>query len=533
MSQSVGRRLIGFIVRHRVKLIDLTFIVAAMFVATDLLYRFDVFVSDEAASIGRGAAAHTIESDEFALLGALLSVCMLVFAWRRFREQKRETGRRIAAEQQARQLAMQDPLTGLPNRRQFHEALVAASASPPGADGVHALLMLDLNGFKQINDVYGHPAGDEVLIVVGQRLAASLRTGDLVARLGGDEFAVLATHLASAEAATGVAKRVVSELTSPIMAGSVAHRIETGIGISLFPFPQCSSEEIMRRADVALYKAKTDRRTAVRFFDDEMDRFVREREQMERELRIAIAAEDIYPAFQPLVDLATKRVIGFEALARWNHKKLGEIEPERFIPIAEDCGLIGELGDQLLRRACQAGKEWPGDMTLAFNISPVQLKDQNLGLRVLAILGETGFSPRRLELEITESALVRDLAAAQETLGALRDCGVRIALDDFGTGYSSLYHLRNFKVDKIKIDRSFVADMSSERESAEIVTALVGLGKGLGFTVTAEGIEQTGQQSDLIAKGCQQGQGFLFGEAVSAERAKALLATEKPVRQTA
>jgi diguanylate cyclase (GGDEF)-like protein len=526
MSQSAGRRFIGFIVRHRVKLVDLAFIAAALLVALNLIYQFDIFVTDQRAPV-----ADSIEADEWALCGALLSLSMLVFAWRRFREQKRETRRRIKAEQQARALAMQDPLTGLPNRRQFHEALVAASIAPPRAGGVHALLMLDLNGFKQINDVYGHPAGDEVLIVVGQRLLASVRQGDLVARLGGDEFAILAQHLAGAEAATGVAKRVAAELASPVMTGAVAHRVETGIGMCLFPFAGCSPEEIMRRADVALYKAKTDRRTSARFFDDEMDRFVREREHMERELHKAIAAGDIRPAFQPLVDLATKRVIGFEALARWTHKTLGEIEPDRFIPIAEDCGLIGTLSDQLLRRACRAAMEWPDDMKLAFNISPLQLKDHKLGLRVLAILGETGFSPRRLELESTESALVRDLAAAQETLGALRDCGVRIALDDFGTGYSSLYHLRNFKIDKIKIDRSFVANMATERESAEIVTALVGLGKGLGFTVTAEGIEQSGQQSELIAQGCDQGQGFLFGRALSADAAKALFtSSERPSR---
>jgi EAL domain-containing protein (putative c-di-GMP-specific phosphodiesterase class I) len=247
---------------------------------------------------------------------------------------------------------------------------------------------------------------------------------------------------------------------------------------------------------------------------------------MERELRAAVAAGGIHPEFQPLVDLSTKRIVGFEALARWHHSALGEIPPERFIPIAEDCGLIGNLSDQLLRRACHAAKDWPSDVALAFNISPLQLKDRTLGLRILAILGEAGLSPGRLELEITESALVRDLTAAQETLGALRETGVRIALDDFGTGYSSLYHLRNFKLDKIKIDRSFVGGMASERESAEIVTALIGLGQGLGFTVTAEGIEQSGQQSELIAKGCQQGQGFLYGEAVSAEKAKTLLAGE-------
>jgi predicted signal transduction protein with EAL and GGDEF domain len=310
----------------------------------------------------------------------------------------------------------------------------------------------------------------------------------------------------------------------------VPRRLDSGIGICLFPFKACSAQEVMRRADVALYKAKADRQSSARFFDDDMDRYLREREFMERELRAAIAAEEIRPFFQPLVDLKTKAVVGFEALARWTHRELGDIPPERFIPIAEDAALIGELSDQLLRRACTAAGEWPRHVTLSFNISPVQLRDPTLGLRVLAILGATGLSPRRLEIEITESALVRDLAAAQEAIGALRDAGVRIALDDFGTGYSSLYHLRNFKVDKIKIDRSFIEKMGSERESAEIVSALVGLGRGLGLTITAEGIEQDGQQSDLVDKGCEEGQGFLFGAAVSAAEARKLFEAGAPQR---
>ena len=518
MQKLLAHPIIGFIVRHRVKLLDLSFIALALLVATDFVHEVDVFVAEGAEPV-----ANTIEADEWALLGALLSFCMLIFAWRRLREQKRETQRRIAAEKMARELAMQDPLTGLPNRRQLQESLLAAATTPTRAHGVHALIMLDLNGFKQINDVYGHPAGDEALILVGQRLMKSVRQGDLVARLGGDEFAILAEHLAGAEAATGIAMRIAAELADPISAAQSTHYVETGIGICLFPFPGADAEEIMRRADVALYKAKADGSTTTRFFNEEMDRFVREREYMERELRQAVANGTIFPEFQPLVDLATKQIVGFEALARWHHPELGEIPPERFIPIAEDCSLIGTLSDQLLRRACHAAKDWPPEVTLAFNISPLQLKDRTLGLRILSILGEAGLSPGRLELEITESALVRDLTAAQETLGALRETGIRIALDDFGTGYSSLYHLRNFKLDKIKIDRSFVGGMASERESAEIVTALIGLGQGLGFTVTAEGIEQNGQQSELIAKGCQQGQGFLYGEAVSAERARTLL----------
>jgi len=505
-----------FIIRNRAKLQDAFLVAAAVAVAIYVVYETDfLFVTSRPKSI---------QPEELPLIGMVLSVGLLIFAWRRSREQKRETRMRIAAEQHARELAMLDPLTGLPNRRQFLEQLTAALASPPRAGGAHALLILDLNGFKQVNDVYGHGAGDEVLITVGERLMGAVRHGELVARLGGDEFAVLAQHLAGPEAATSIAFRIIEALETPIQAGDTAHTLGAGIGVAMLPILEGTPEEAMRRADVALYKAKADPRSSLRFFDENMDRHVRERELLERELRAAMGTEDIQPFFQPLVDLKTKKVVGFEALARWTHKELGNIPPDRFIPIAEDSGLIHVLSDQLLRQACRAARTWPETIMLSFNISPVQLTDRTLGLRVLSILGETGLLPTRLEVEITESALVRDIEAAKEVLGSLRDAGVRIALDDFGTGYSSLYHLRNFKIDAIKIDRSFVDRMGVERESAEIVSALVGLGRGLGMTVIAEGIEGNAQDAELQAQGCQQGQGFLFGQAVSAKATEAFFA---------
>jgi diguanylate cyclase (GGDEF)-like protein len=390
--------------------------------------------------------------------------------------------------------------------------------------------MLDLNGFKQINDVYGHGTGDEALIAVGARLLSSLRQGDLVARLGGDEFAILAQHLAGAEAATGVALRVKACLAEPVAISGGRHQIAAGIGISLFPFDACTPEEVMRRADVALYKAKADRETAMRFFDDEMDRHVREREFMERELRAAVSADAIVPLFAPLVDLASKQVVGFEAVAHWSHRELGDVPVDRFIPIAEDSGQIRALADQVLRKACRAARAWPAETILSFDISSVLLKDAMFGLNILAILGESGLAPKRLELALSESSLVRDLEAAQQALGPLRGAGVRVALKDFGTGYSSLYHLRNFKLDKIRIDRRFIATMADERESAAIVNALVGLGKGLGFTITADGIDGVGQEQTLLAKGFQQAQGNSFGKPLTAEAAGILVAPPLHVR---
>jgi EAL domain-containing protein (putative c-di-GMP-specific phosphodiesterase class I) len=253
---------------------------------------------------------------------------------------------------------------------------------------------------------------------------------------------------------------------------------------------------------------------------------VRERDVLEREFRLALASHAIEPFFQPLVDLTTNRIVGFEALARWTHASMGTIAPERFIAIAEDTGLISPLTDQLLRAACMTARNWPEGIFLSFNVSAVELRDRELGPRILAILEHTGLAPTRLEIEITESALVRDLGAARDMLSRLREAGISIALDDFGTGYSSLYHLRNFKLDKIKIDRSFIHNIGAERESAEIVAALIGLGNGLGLTVTAEGIEQSSEEARLLGLGCQQGQGFLFSEAVSARDASALFAAE-------
>jgi diguanylate cyclase (GGDEF)-like protein len=511
-----------FIIRHRTSILDIFLTVTAIAVTAMILLEIDVFATSTES------VARTIETDEIPILAVILSFGMLLFSLRRVREQRRENAKRIAAEQQARVLAMQDPLTGLANRRQFLESLNALIASPPRAS--HAFLLLDLNRFKQVNDLFGHNVGDQVLIVVAQRLLSCVRSGELVARLGGDEFAILAPHLSGAEAATGIANRIIAGLGQPISTGGEMHEVGGAIGVALFPFPGISAPEVMRRADVALYKAKASETSAMRFFDSEMDRHVRERAYLEGELRKAIAAEDIKPAFQPLVDLHSGAVVAFEALARWRHPEMGAIEPERFIAIAEDAGLINKLGDLMLRESCAVACTWPDSVGLSFNISPVQLKDPTLGLRIVGILNDTGLRPNRLEIEITESALVSDLEAAKTMLGALRDAGVRIALDDFGTGYSSLYHLRNFRVDKIKIDKSFIEKMGSERESAEIVSALVGLGRGLGLTVTAEGIEGKEQNAVLMAQGCEQGQGFLFSEAVPGSATQAFFAEARQAK---
>jgi diguanylate cyclase (GGDEF)-like protein len=508
----------ALIMRHRVTIQDAAFVLGII-----LLVGFAAF---EYSFTGAVQEDKRIDFEEMLVLGGLIVISILYLGWRRVRAQEREINRRVAAERRAHELAHTDPLTGLANRRQFEAMLQAAAALPRGPNEVHAVLMLDLNGFKKVNDVYGHGEGDDLLVAIAERLRSAARDRDLVARLGGDEFAALAHHLAGPEAATSVALRILKEFEAPIRIGAHEHQIGSGIGVALIPRDGATADEALRKADIALYRAKSEPHSAIRFFEEEMDQRLRERHTMERELAQAIGTDALRPWYQPIVDLKSNKVIGFEALARWTHSSFGEIPPDRFIPIAESAGLIRDLSERLLRRAATDALAWPDDVTLSFNISPVELKDRTLGLRVLRILGEVGLPPRRLEIEITESAIVQDLEAANETLSALREAGISIAIDDFGTGYSSLHHLRTFKLDKIKIDRSFVHAMNSEAESAAIVRALSGLGNGLGVTMVAEGIEAGDERDTLLRQGCQQGQGFLFSAAVPAEQTQAFFAED-------
>jgi len=511
----------SFIIRHRVSIQDLAIILAGFAVAAYVAFEVDIFENE--GHISR--RQETLELDEILLLGGILAIGLLVFALRRYLEQKRETHRRITAEKKIRELAYEDALTGLANRRQFDEALKAAIASPPRAGASHALYMMDLNGFKRINDVYGHGTGDELLIVVAQRLRGAARQGDLVARFGGDEFAMLAEHLMGPEAATSIALRVIEALGNEIVLGGINHRVGAGIGITLIPHDAGTAEEAVRKADVALYRAKVERRSALRFFEQDMDRLVQEREHLERELRQAVTTGAIIVNFQPSVDLQTQAVVGFEAVPQWIHVELGEIPPERFLPIAEESGLVHELAEHLLRQACAVATSWPEHILLSMDVLPGQLTDRNLSSRIVGILGEYGIPPQRLEMEINESDLVRDLESAQTNFTALRETGVRIALDNFGTGYSSLYHLRNFKLDKIKIDRSYTESIGTRSENAVIVKALIGLGHGLGLTISAEGIADPGQRSELLGSGCEQGQGHLFSAPLPASATTGLFQT--------
>lgn len=506
-----------FMVRHKFRFIDFMLVVAGAALVLYAGLTFDIFAN----SPHHTPAADTLEFDE--LLAVLVILfCGLVWAIHRLLRERKWMAERAAVEKEIRILAFHDPLTDLPNRRQFDDALKTAAASPPSAGTSHGILLLDLNGFKKINDIFGHGAGDEVLIHVAARLSRAVREGDMVARIGGDEFVILAPHLPSAETATGLALRIIEGLQSRIITSAGDHTVGAAIGIALSPQDGSSPAELMRKADIALYRAKEQGVSAMRFFEEEMDARVKERDRLERELRRAIEEDQIRNLYQPLIDLKSGRVRAFESLTRWVHPELGDIAPERFFSIAEDSGLIGLLTDKLLAQACQDACQWPQDIELAFNISPRLLYDDGFPERLLQTLRAASFSPVRLEIEIVESALVRDLGAVQKILGKLQEAGVRIALNGFGTGYSNLYHLRNFKLDRIKIDRRFVEVMEKDHESDAIVRALVGLGSGLGLEVTAEGIKNEEQLRLLIEHGCSQGQGFYYGGALTAADANML-----------
>ena len=322
---------------------------------------------------------------------------------------------------------------------------------------------------------------------------------------------------------TNLARRIGSAVAEPLVIGNVKAELGVGIGIAIAPDNGIHLDELVRRADRALYRAKAAGRSSVRFFEVEMDAHVERRIQLERDLRSAITSSGIVPYYQPLVSLDGNLIIGFEALARWQNGDMGFVPPDVFIPIAEETGLLSALGDQLLRQACVDALAWPDTFTLAFNISPVQLRDPTLGLRILSILGQTGFNPRQLEIEITETALVENIGVAQTVIDHLRQAGVRIALDDFGTGYATLSQLLSFHLDKIKIDRSFVSRLDKSEDSQVIVRAILGLAKGFGLTTTAEGVEDAGQLAYLKANGCAEGQGYLFSKAIPADDIAALI----------
>jgi diguanylate cyclase (GGDEF)-like protein len=419
------------------------------------------------------------------------------------------TERHLAHENIAR-MARHDALTDLPNRLLFREKMEDGLARVQAGEESMAVMCLDLDNFKAINDSLGHPIGDKLLQGVGKRLANILDPKDTIARLGGDEFAILLRQGTSTDAEM-LARRLIDTVCEPIAIDG--HEINTGIsiGIAVAPDNGISGDHLMKCADLALYRAKAEGRNGFRFFETAMDLQMRARHALEVDLRRALAEGEFHLVYQPVVRLDTGETTGMEALLRWTHPERGAIPPVEFIPVAEETRLIMPIGEWVLREACTEAARWPESIRVAVNLSAVQFRNRNLVATVMNALAAAGLSARRLELEITETVLMQEDDTILSMLHQLRGLGVRIAMDDFGTGYSSLGYLRSFPFDKIKIDRSFVSGKCSTAESEAIIRAIAELGTTLGIETTAEGIETT-QQMELVRRaGCTEGQGYLIG----------------------
>jgi diguanylate cyclase (GGDEF)-like protein len=437
----------------------------------------------------------------------------------------RRTAQAIAAgQQELRHLALHDPICGLPNRIYFGERLETVIGEVRGGSLSAAVFYIDLDHFKDVNDTLGHPIGDELILNVTQRLSRIMRGDDLVARLGGDEFAIITTCASDSYSLQAIAGRIISALCAPYSINTHNIIIGASIGIAVIDRHAGDAADILRYADMALYRAKNEGRNRACIYDAAMDADLSSRKLLEGDLLHAIKNDGLRAFYQPIVNASGDTVIGVEALARWTHPIHGEIPPTRFIPIAEHSGLIIELGEWMLRRACLDGKDWPG-LTIAVNVSPLQFRRADFVELVERILSETGFDANRLELELTETTLLGNLETAELSMLRLKAIGVRFALDDFGTGYSSLLYLRRFPFDKLKIDSSFVLSIEKAPDAAAIVHAVVSLGRGLGMKVTAEGVETAEQHIFLRAAGVHSMQGYRFGKPGPASEVKTRLAS--------
>jgi diguanylate cyclase (GGDEF)-like protein len=418
------------------------------------------------------------------------------------------------ANQEMNRLANFDSLTGLANRHLFRTQLerITHNESERGC----TLFFLDLDNFKLVNDSLGHAVGDKLLVIVAQRLSSRIQQGDLLARIGGDEFALICWHLHHPEAVAKTAERLLDALREPCVVDGSIIQTGTSIGIALAPRDADTPEALLNSADMALYAAKSGGRNTYRFFDRDIDSRARRRSTIQLDLHQALERSEFLLHFQPQIDAQTRAVVGFEALLRWQHPSGHMIAPDDFIPIAEETGLIVPIGAWVLNVACSTAMQWPAPLSVAVNLSAPQFAAAELVNVVRNALTHSGLPAHRLELEVTESLLIHDSSDALETLATLRKMGVRVALDDFGTGYSSLAYLRTFPLDKLKIDRSFVASLEGDIDAQAIVSAIIDLARALRLSTTAEGVETQAQLSILTALGCSDIQGYFFARPMAA-----------------
>ncbi len=424
------------------------------------------------------------------------------------------TEQRLAEEKMA-YMALHDSLTDLPNRLALMQRLESSLARVRRGQSI-ALMMLDLDRFKDVNDTFGHPVGDQLLCRVADRLRANVRETDVVARMGGDEFAIIESDVKTSNDTVPLAERIIAALKEPFMVDGHQAEIGVSIGIVLAPNDGVTSTELMKKADLALYKRKSAGRGGYGFFDHKIAADIKLRKQMQRALTEALAGDQLLLHYQPIFNVAEQRICCCEALLRWHHPERGLIPPSEFIPIAEELGMMVPIGEWVLRTACKTAVGWPDNVKLAVNISQTQLRPGPLRDCIVQVLSDTGLPPDRLELEVTETALLKNRQTAAQCLNELTELGVRIALDDFGTGYSSLTYLQSFPVSRIKVDRSFVQQMLEERNSEQIIRAVVGLAHNLAMDVTAEGVESAEHVDALSKLGCHDLQGFFLSKPVPA-----------------
>jgi diguanylate cyclase (GGDEF)-like protein/PAS domain S-box-containing protein len=435
------------------------------------------------------------------------------------------TARRLA-ETRVQRLAYHDDLTGLPNRAAFMDHIAEAAERARGLGSRFALLFLDLDGFKEINDSLGHDAGDDLLRQVSKRIRACLRQADRVARFGGDEFLVLIDPVRRRRDVEAVTRKILKAVATPLKLDGLMATVSASIGIAMFPDDGEDPSLLLKNADAAMYQAKQGGRNALRFYAPQINASLREKIALSHDLRAAVARAELGVAYQPIVDGESGRVLGVEALARWRHPERGPISPAVFVPLAEETGLIGAIGESVLAQACAQMVAWdavrsqvdamPEQPYLSVNVSPVQLREEGFARGLRTLLTGIGMPPTRLQLELTEGTVMEDPGRAARVLGELSAMGVRIALDDFGTGHSSLAYLRTFPIHCIKIDRAFVLDIGSDGRDAAIVPAIVAIARSLGAEVVAEGVETVAQRQALVTIGCRVMQGYLFSRPLPA-----------------
>jgi diguanylate cyclase (GGDEF)-like protein len=469
--------------------------------------------------VAQALAGNGLGPDKMLTNAMLLNIALIIFGWRRYRELSGEISERRKAEEHARILAETDPLTGCLNRRSIGPAtqdLIAIAASRGEAV---AFLMLDLDNFKLVNDLHGHAAGDALLCETASRMRAALPSEALVARIGGDEFAcVVPFDPAKRESVDRLAERLIAAVARPLVCSDA--ELETTISAGLTRSDQegaGDAQTLLHMADIAMYQAKKQGRNCHLWFDPSMENELRLRSELEAGIRRGVPAGEFVPYYEKQIDLASGNLVGFEMLARWNSPTLGVVNPDIFIPVAEEIGLIADLSESIIRQALHDARSWDPRLTLSVNISPVQLRDPWFAQKILKLLVEANFPPSRFEIEVTESSLHENIGLVRSMITSLKNQGVQVSLDDFGTGYSSLTQLRSLPFDRIKIDRSFVTSLPGNRESATIVQSIVSLGEGLGLPITAEGIENEEVLAELRRFGDFKGQGYLYGRPATAE----------------